>query len=47
MYTFFLSFALLCFDTIALRTFADQPEAIIFALLASITLPLFLRSAVH
>jgi hypothetical protein len=45
MKTFFLAFSLLCFDTLALRTFANQPEAIIFAVLATLTLPLFLRAA--
>lgn len=46
MKAFFLSFALLCFDALALRAFAGQPEAIIFAALATLTLPFFLRAAV-
>lgn len=46
MKTFFLSFTLLCFDTLALRAFAGQPEAVIFAILATLTLPIFLRAAV-
>lgn len=45
MHTFFLSFGLLCFDAVALRFFAGQPEAIVFATLASLTLPFFLRAA--
>lgn len=40
-----LSSLLLTLDICALRAFALQPEAVVFALLAMLTLPFFLSAA--
>lgn len=44
---FILSTLLLAFDVVALRCFAHQPEAVVFALLATLTLPFFIVSGLE
>lgn len=44
---FILSALLLALDIVALRMHALQPEAVVFALLAMLTLPFFISSALQ
>lgn len=44
---FLLTLSLLTLDILSLSHYAGEPEAVVFAFLATLTLPLFLLSAVH
>jgi len=44
---FILSTLLLAFDVVALKCFAHQPEAVAFALLATLTLPFFMLAGIQ